>query len=77
MSRTLLEIEREAVRLPQKDREVLAERLIRSLKRAPLTQVEEAWVKEAERRFSAWRRGERAGVSRDRAFKQVRKDLGW
>ena len=77
MSRTLLEIEREAVRLSQKDREVLAERLIRSLKRAPLTQVEEAWVKEAERRFSAWRRGGRVGVSRDRAFKQIRKDLGW
>ena len=31
----------------------------------------------AERRFSAWRRGERVGVSRDRAFKQIRKDLGW
>ena len=77
MSRTLLEIEREAVRLPQKDREVLAERLMRSLKRAPLTQVEEAWVKEAERRFSSWRRGERIGVSRDRAFKQIRKDLDW
>lgn len=77
MSRTLLEIEREAVRLPEKDREVLAERLIRSLKRAPLTQVEEAWVKEAERRFSAWRRGERVGVPVERAFKQIRKDLNW
>ena len=77
MSRTLLEIEREAVRLPVKDREVLAERLIRSLPRAPLTQVEEAWVKEAERRFSAWRRGEREGVPVERAFKQIRKDLGW
>jgi putative addiction module component (TIGR02574 family) len=77
MSRTLLEIEREAVRLPEKDREVLAERLIRSLKRARLTQVEEAWVKEAERRFSAWRRGERVGVPVERAFKQIRKDLDW
>lgn len=77
MSRTLLEIEREAIRLPVKDREVLAERLIRSLQRAPLSQVQEAWVKEAERRFSAWRRGEREGVSVERAFKQIRKDLGW
>jgi putative addiction module component (TIGR02574 family) len=77
MSRTLLEIQREAVRLPEKDREVLAERLIRSLKRAPLTQVEEAWVKEAERRFSAWRRGERVGVPVERAFIQIRKDLDW
>ena len=77
MSRTLLEIQREAVRLPEKDREILAGRLIRSLKRAPLTQVEEAWVKEAEGRFSAWRRGERVGVPVERAFKQIRKDLDW
>lgn len=77
MSRTLLAIEREAVRLPLKDREMLVERLIRSLRRAPLSQVEEAWVREAERRFSAWRRGEREGVPVERAFKQIRKDLGW
>jgi hypothetical protein len=39
------------------------------------TQVEEAWVKEAERRFSAWRRGERTGVPVERVFDQLRKDL--
>ena len=77
MSRTMLEIEREAVRLPVKDREALAGRLMRSLKREPLTQVEEAWVKEAESRFAAWRRGKRAGVPVERAFKQIHKDLGW
>jgi len=77
MSLKLLEIERNAVRLPVKDREVLAERLMRSLKRAPLTLVEEAWVKEAERRFSAWRRGQREGVPMARAFRRIRKDLGW
>ncbi|MDP3091543.1 MAG: hypothetical protein Q8N04_12755 [Nitrospira sp.] len=54
MSQKLLEIEREAIRLPIKDREALAER-----------------------RFSAWRRGVRTGVPVARAFKQIRKDLGW
>jgi len=77
MSKALLKIEREAVRLPVKDREVLAERLMRSVTREPLTQVEEAWVVEAERRLSAWRRGTRTGVPVERAFKQIRKDLGW
>jgi putative addiction module component (TIGR02574 family) len=77
MSPKLLEIQRKAVGLPVKDREMLAERLMRSVNCAPLTQVEEAWVKEAERRFSAWRRGEREGVPAERAFKQIRKDLGW
>jgi putative addiction module component (TIGR02574 family) len=77
MSPKLLEIQRKTVGLPVKDREMLAERLMRSVNRAPLTQVEEAWVKEAERRFSAWRRGEREGIPVEKAFKQIRKDLGW
>jgi putative addiction module component (TIGR02574 family) len=73
----MLEIQRKAVGLPVKDREILAEQLMRSVNRVPLTQVEEAWVKEAERRFAAWRRGEREGVPAEKAFKQIRKDLGW
>ncbi len=77
MSRTLQEIEHDATRLPAKDREVLAERLIRSLKHEPLSAVEEAWVKEAERRFSAWRKGDRVGVPHDQAFKRIRRELDW
>jgi putative addiction module component (TIGR02574 family) len=77
MSPERLEIERKAFRLPTKERELLAERLIQSVEGVPLTEVEEAWVKEAERRFKAWRRGERKGVSAKSAFRQIRKDLGW
>lgn len=77
MSPKLLEIQRKAVGLPAKDREMLAERLMRSVSRAPLTRVEEAWVKEAERRFAAWRRGEREGIPAEKTFKQIRRDLGW
>jgi putative addiction module component (TIGR02574 family) len=77
MSPKLLEIQRKVAGLPAKDREMLAERLMRSVDRVPLTQVEEVWVKEAERRFAAWRRGEREGVPAEKAFKQIRKDLGW
>lgn len=75
MSPKLLEIEREAIRLPVKNRETLAERLMRSVKHQPLTQAEESWVKEAERRFSVWRRGKHAEVPIDLAFKQIRKDV--
>ena len=77
MSPKFLNIEREAVRLPEKDREILAERLMQSLSPSPLTRVEEAWVKEAERRFSAWRRGDLKGIPAARAFKQIRNKLGW
>ena len=57
MTPKLAEVERKAVQLPPKDREKLAGRLIESLAEEPLTDVEEAWVKEAERRFGAYRRG--------------------
>jgi len=77
MSLERLEIERKAIRLPMKEREILAEGLIQSVERMSLTKVEEAWIKEAERRFKAWRRGERKGVSTRRAFRQIRKDPGW
>ena len=77
MSQKLLEIERTAGRLPVKEREALADRRIQSLDDLPMTQVEVAWVNEAERRFSAWRRGERESVPIARAFKQIRKDFGW
>jgi putative addiction module component (TIGR02574 family) len=75
MSPELLEIERKAFKLPVKEREKLAERLIQSLADVSLTEVEEAWVKEAERRFTAWRCGQRKGLSVKQAFKQIRKDL--
>ncbi len=77
MSRTLQEIEHDAARLPAKDREVLAERLIRSLKHEPLSAIEEAWVQEAERRFSAWCKGDRVGVPHEQAFKRIRRELDW
>jgi len=73
----LSELERKAFRLPVKDREELAERLIQSVDEVPLTEVEEAWVKEAERRFAAYRRGERKGIPARSAFARIRKDLGW
>jgi putative addiction module component (TIGR02574 family) len=76
MSPQLLAVERQAAHLAPKDREILAERLIQSLDAVPLTDVEEAWVKEAERRFTAWRRGERKGIPAARAMRQIRGELG-
>jgi putative addiction module component (TIGR02574 family) len=69
-------IEREAVRLSAEEKELLAERLMLSLDNAPLSEVEEAWVKEAERRFTAYRSGQRKAILAARALKQMRKGLG-
>lgn len=76
MSPRLKAIEQEASRLTAEEKELLAERLIQSLDNAPLTEIEEAWVKEAERRFAAYRRGKRKPIPAARAFKLMRKGLG-
>lgn len=75
MSPQLLEIERKAFQLPVQEREALAERLIQTLNKVALTEVEDAWVNEAERRFEAYLRGERKGIPASRVFKQIRRDL--
>ena len=76
MSPRLKAIEREAARLSAEEKELLAERLMHGLGSAPLTEVEESWVKEAERRFAAYRRGQRKIISAATAFKRMRKGLG-
>jgi putative addiction module component (TIGR02574 family) len=76
MSPRLKAIEREAARLSAEEKELLAERLMQSLDRAALTEVEESWVKEAERRFAAYRRGPRKAIAAATAFKRMRKGLG-
>jgi len=56
---------------------IVGPRTLRDAMTARMTRVEEAWITEAERRFSEWRRGKRVGIPGDRALKQIRRDLGW
>jgi len=71
----LIEIERKASRLPIREREELAERLIQGLGDVPLTEVETTWVQLAERRFDAYMKGKRKGISASLAFKQIRRKI--
>ena len=68
-------LEKQARRLPATERERLAERLLDNMQDEPLTTVDEAWVTEAERRFSSWKRKATKGVSAEKALREIRKDL--
>jgi len=76
MTTRALAIEKQARRLPATERERLAERLLGQMKREPLTAVDEAWVAEAEKRFSAWKRKTTKTVSAAKALRDIRKELG-
>lgn len=51
-------LEREAMKLPPKDRALLADALLISLEDDASRAVETAWIAEADARLAAYRRGE-------------------
>ncbi|GJL53287.1 MAG: hypothetical protein NPIRA02_04190 [Nitrospirales bacterium] len=70
-----LAIEKQARKLPAVERERLAERLLAQMEDESLTAVDEAWVAEAERRFSALKRKKTKAFSASRAVADIRKEL--
>ena len=54
MSPRLQQIEEQALRLPPEERESLAGVLVQSLEAAPTSEVDAAWIEEAERRYEQW-----------------------
>ena len=75
MTTRALALEREARRLSATEQERLAERLLVEVKQEPLTVVDEAWVVEAEKRLSAWKRKVSKTVSAPQALRGIRKEL--
>jgi len=75
MTTLALAIEKQARKLPAAERERLAERLLAQMREERLTAVDEAWVAEAERRFSAWKRKRTRALPADKVIADIRKDL--
>jgi len=75
MTTQALAIEKQARKLPAEERERLAERLLAQMEDEPLTAVDEAWVAEAERRFSAWKRKRTKALTATKAIADIRKEL--
>ena len=65
-------IEKEALRLPESERAVLADRLLASLSHRP-DELEAAWLQEADSRMEAFRNGKIAAVSGPEAMAELRK----
>jgi putative addiction module component (TIGR02574 family) len=75
MTTLALAIEKQARKLSAPERERLVERLMVDMKGERLTTVDEAWVDEAERRFSAWKRKLTKPLSATKALHDIRKEL--
>jgi putative addiction module component (TIGR02574 family) len=77
MSDQLKQIEEQALLLPAEDRKMLANRLLDSLDDAPLTDIDEAWIEEAEIRYQRLKAGITQGIPQEKIFADIRRELGW
>jgi putative addiction module component (TIGR02574 family) len=69
MSNLLKKIEHDALSLTVQERAFLADRLLSSLgEEVALTEVDEAWIEEAERRYQEYKDGKRPGISAHDVF---------
>jgi hypothetical protein len=75
MTELIREIEKKAKQLSVEERELLAERLLATVSDAPLTEIEEIWVEQAERRYSAWKAGRTKAIEAERALADIRGEL--
>lgn len=75
MSKSVAELEREARRLPEQDRALLAQHLIASIDPGEDIDAEAAWLEEAERRYQAYRQGKLTAKPADQVFREAKSQL--
>jgi hypothetical protein len=75
MSPLVEKLECQAEKLSPRERECLAQRLLAGLRAEPLTEVDEAWVREADRRYRLWKRDRTRARPAEKALAQLRKGL--
>jgi len=68
---SLDKIEQDLLRLSEQERAFLADRLLGSLDGDSMTDIEEAWITEAERRYEEYKRGKRSGIDAQTVFNEA------
>jgi len=71
MPAVLEKIEHDALSLPQDERAFLADRLLSSLGSEVLSDVDAAWVQEAERRYDEYKQGTRQPIPSSAVFAEA------
>ena len=77
MSALLVELREKALELSLEERHALVDDLIESLENEPPSKVEEAWMKEIEKRDRENQEGIVEPISHDQLFKELHQELNW
>jgi putative addiction module component (TIGR02574 family) len=75
MPKSVAELEREARRLPEQERALLAQHLIASIDPGEDIDAEAAWLEEAEKRYQAYRQGKLTAKPADQVFREAKSQL--
>lgn len=75
MTLDLEQVTQTALSLPSNARAALAERLLQSLDDEEFSDINDAWIKEAERRYQELRQGKVTGIPAHKVFAQIREEL--
>ncbi len=71
MFNLLEKIQKDALSLSGQERAFLADRLLSSLGDDVLTEIDAAWIEEAERRYQGYKEGKRPGISAKDVFAEA------
>lgn len=77
MTALLMQIEEDVKRLSRADRERLLSDLSSELEDTPLSEIDQAWIDEADRRFDDLASGRVTGIPTEEVFTGIRRELGW
>ena len=75
MTFDLEQLTQEALLLPSDARVALVERLLQSLDNAELSDIDEAMIDEAEKRYQELKTGKVTGIPADEVFRQIREEM--
>lgn len=76
MTRTLEQIQEDALQLPAEDRMQLMQALHDSVMTDEEREVEQAWIEEAERRYQDWKAGRARGIPGEEVMARLRQKYG-
>lgn len=72
MTTSLAEVRELVFKLPIEDQEILLQELTSSLEQPELTEIDKAWIKEAERRYHDYKAGKTKGIPAEEVFGKLR-----
>jgi len=74
---TLESVEKLALELPKDEQRLLAEKLFSRLNMGTMSDVDEAWIEEIERRYDDYKNGRTQAIHASRVFDDIKKGMGW